>query len=78
MTQVQVIDVRFIPPRERHPMIFRTFDELEPGGAFELVNDHEPKPLFYQFLHERADLFNWNYLQQGPEVWRVRIEKRSE
>lgn len=69
------IDVRTIPPRERHPLIFQTFDELQSGEAFELVNDHEPKPLYYQFLHERADQFNWVYLEQGPGTWRVRIGK---
>lgn len=73
----QVIDVRVIPPRERHPMIFETFDALRPGEAFELVNDHEPKPLYYQFMHERADQFEWAYLESGPDVWRVRIGKRN-
>lgn len=71
----QVIDVRFIPPRERHPMIFETFDLLQPGEAFELVNDHEPRPLYYQFLHERPEQFDWTYLAEGPDVWRVRIGK---
>lgn len=70
------IDVRSIPPRDRHPLIFTTFDGLQPGESFLLVNDHAPKPLYYQFLHERTDQFNWQYLEEGPEVWRVRIEKR--
>ncbi|MGH7648330.1 MAG: DUF2249 domain-containing protein, partial [Gemmatimonadaceae bacterium] len=26
-----VLDVRMIPPREKHPAIFRTFDALERG-----------------------------------------------
>lgn len=69
------IDVRTIPPRERHPLIFQTFDDLQSGEAFELVNDHEPKPLHYQFMHERPDQFNWTYLEEGPETWRVRIGK---
>ncbi len=40
-----------------------------------LVNDHEPRPLYYQFLHERPDQFTWTYLQEGPEEWRVRISR---
>jgi len=72
---VQTIDVRFIAPRERHPLIFQTFDTLTPGDAFLLVNDHEPKPLYYQFLHERAGQFDWETLESGPEVWRVSIRK---
>ena len=71
-----VIDVRTIIPRERHPLIFQTFDNLDEGQAFMLVNDHEPKPLYYQFLHERENQFTWEYLEEGPETWRVRIGKR--
>jgi uncharacterized protein (DUF2249 family) len=70
-----VVDVREIPPRERHPLIFQTFDNLAPGDALILVNDHEPRPLYYQFLHERANQFAWNYLEEGPEVWRVQIAR---
>ena len=70
-----VVDVRTIPPRNRHPLIFQTFDSLEPGAAFILVNDHEPRPLYYQFLHERADQFSWTYLEKGPEIWRAQIFK---
>ena len=40
-------------PRERHPTILSTFDALQPGEALELVNDHDPKPLRYQFEAEK-------------------------
>jgi len=69
------IDVRSIAPRERHPLIFSTFDGLAPGEGLLLVNDHDPKPLFYQFHSESRGEFTWDYLEQGPEVWRVRIGK---
>lgn len=69
------IDVRTIPPRDRHPLIFQKFDALAVGESFELVNDHAPRPLYYQFLHERTDLFAWEYLEEGPETWRVRISR---
>lgn len=74
---MQQIDVRTIIPRERHPLIFQTFDDLQAGQAFELVNDHDPKPLFYQFQAERPGAVDWKYLEEGPETWRVRIEKTS-
>lgn len=70
-----IVDVRQIVPRERHPLIFQTFDGLAAGDAFILVNDHDPKPLYYQFSFERMGQFNWHYLEEGPEVWRVQIEK---
>lgn len=72
-----VVDVRPVAPRDRHPMIFQTFEGLGAGEAFVLVNDHDPKPLYYQFSAERAGQFSWEYLEQGPEVWRVRIGKTA-
>jgi len=72
MKELNVIE---IVPRERHPLIFSTFDELPRGDAFVLVNDHDPKPLYYQFLHEREGLFAWEYIQQGPDLWKVKIKK---
>jgi uncharacterized protein (DUF2249 family) len=69
------IDVRQIPPRDRHPLIFGTFEELTPGDALLLVNDHDPKPLYYQFQAEHAEQFDWEYLENGPDVWQVRIGK---
>ncbi|HET8657060.1 MAG TPA: DUF2249 domain-containing protein [Longimicrobiaceae bacterium] len=70
------LDVRVIPPREKHPTIFRTFDALEPGQSFVLVNDHDPFPLRYQFEAERTGHFGWEYLEKGPQVWRVEISKK--
>lgn len=71
------LDVREISPRERHPLIFQTFDDLQPGTAFVLVNDHDPKPLRYQLAAEREGTFVWDYLESGPETWQVRIGKTS-
>lgn len=69
------IDVRDMIPRERHPLIFATFDELEAGEVMRLVNDHDPKPLYYQLMAERSGEAGWEYLENGPEVWQVRITK---
>jgi len=75
-TDQSIIDVREIVPRERHPKIFATFEALSPGQSFQLVNDHDPKPLRYQFEAEMPDRFTWEYLEQGPETWRVQIGRR--
>lgn len=71
-----VVDVRTIPPRERHPLIFETFEKLAPGEGFMLVNDHDPKPLYYQFEAEHAGSFSWQYQAEGPQEWRVLILKK--
>ncbi|WP_373045363.1 DUF2249 domain-containing protein [Vulgatibacter sp.] len=69
------LDVRPIPPRHKHSTIFETFNALAGGQSFTLVNDHDPKPLYYQFNMEMQGRFEWEYLEEGPEVWRVRIGK---
>ena len=74
-TNGSTLDVTTIVPRERHPLIFDSFDALGTGEAFELVNDHDPKPLRYQLEAERTGGFTWDYLEEGPERWRVRIGK---
>jgi uncharacterized protein (DUF2249 family) len=69
------LDVRSLPPALRHERIFAKFGELAGGESYVLVNDHDPKPLRYQFEAEHAGAFTWEYLERGPEVWRVRIGK---
>ncbi|SFG92681.1 Uncharacterized conserved protein [Halopelagius inordinatus] len=46
------IDVREIPPVNRHPKIHEAFADLDSGESLTLVNDHEPKPLFYEMQAE--------------------------
>ena len=72
------LDVRDILPRNRHPLIFGVFAALPPGEALLLTNDHDPKPLYYQFQAESTGLFSWDYIEQGPERWQVRIGKTAE
>ncbi|MFI5274315.1 MAG: DUF2249 domain-containing protein, partial [Ktedonobacterales bacterium] len=69
------LDVRMLPPAQRHALIFRTFDTLVPGAGFVLVNDHDPKPLYYQLNFEHQGELAWEYIEEGPEVWQVRIGK---
>lgn len=67
------LDVRTEPPSNRHTLIFATYGDLGVDEGFVLVNDHDPKPLYYQFAAEHAGEFSWDYLESGPEVWKVRI-----
>lgn len=75
--QALELDVRRIPPREKHPSIFHALDGLGAGASLTLVNDHDPRPLRYQLTAERPDQFDWEYVAEGPEVWRVRITRRG-
>lgn len=71
----KVVDVRTLPPAQRHEKIFQLVNELTPGGRFVLVNDHDPKPLYYQLEAEYPKQFSWSYLERGPAVWKVEIGK---
>ncbi|MDP4244116.1 MAG: DUF2249 domain-containing protein [Bacteroidota bacterium] len=78
MTAIQPtteLDIRPVPPRDKHPTIFRTFDNLGVGEVLLLINDHDPKPLYYQFGFERANQFEWEYVESGPITWKVHIKK---
>jgi len=67
------LDVRSEVPARRHELIFEHYFALSAGESFLLVNDHDPKPLYYQFAAEHPGEYTWEPVDQGPEVWSVRI-----
>ncbi|HEU5364618.1 MAG TPA: DUF542 domain-containing protein, partial [Hanamia sp.] len=73
-----ILNVTAIEPKLKHPTIFAKFDELKAGESLTIHNDHDPKPLYYQLLGERGNIFTWEYLEQGPKLWRIKISKRPE
>lgn len=70
-----VFDVRSIPGRVKHAQIFQRWLDLPVNEFFVLFNDHDPVPLRYQFEAEFAGAFSWEYLERGPEDFRVKITK---
>jgi uncharacterized protein (DUF2249 family) len=72
---VDKVDVRSLVPAQRHAKIFELVNKLTPGRSFILVNDHDPKPLYYQLEAEHPKQFSWIYIERGPEVWQVEIGK---
>ena len=62
------LDVRDLPPAERHPTIHAAFDDLASGETLTIVNDHEPKPLFYEFQAEVEDFDADGYTVAEPET----------
>jgi uncharacterized protein (DUF2249 family) len=50
--------VRTLAPAERRRQIFATYEALAAGAKFGLVNDHDPKPLSYQFDAEHHGAFS--------------------
>ncbi|WP_375481378.1 DUF2249 domain-containing protein [uncultured Mycobacterium sp.] len=69
------LDVRQLRKPDKHPTIFATYAALPLGESFVLVNNHDPKHLHQEFEADRAGCYHWEYLENGPAVWRIRITK---
>jgi uncharacterized protein (DUF2249 family) len=72
------IDVRIYEKGEKKTVIFKTFEELALGETMELINDHDPRPLYQQFMIKFPEQFEWQYLKQGPEIWQIGITKKQQ
>lgn len=77
-TDSVVFDVREIPCRIKHGQIFQRWLDLPVGQFFVLLNDHDPVPLRYQFEAQFPGAVGWEYLEMGPEEFRVKITKLVE
>ncbi len=71
----RVIDVREINPRVRHTVIFQLFEYLEDVESLQLISDHDPIPLRLQLEAKHRSGCRWTYLEQGPDLWRVRVRR---
>mgnify|MGYP006274772885 FL=1 len=71
------LDLRDVPPADRHPKIHDAFESLESGETLELVNDHEPKPLFYELRAEvpSFDAEGYEVERRGPTEFVARLPK---
>ncbi|HVZ57558.1 MAG TPA: iron-sulfur cluster repair di-iron protein [Chitinophagaceae bacterium] len=75
MENITHLNVSVLEPRLKHSTIFACYDQLAPGASLVIHNDHDPKPLYYQLLGERGNSFQWEYLEQGPEWWQIKITR---
>jgi uncharacterized protein (DUF2249 family)/quercetin dioxygenase-like cupin family protein len=69
------LDVRPLAKPDKHPTIFAAYAALPVGGAFVLINDHDPRHLREEFEAEHPGSFGWEYLSREPRDWRIRITK---
>jgi uncharacterized protein (DUF2249 family) len=72
------LDVRDLPPSDRHPKIHDAFAELASGETLQLVNDHDPKPLFYEMQAEieAFDAEGYEVECRGPDEFVATFPKR--
>lgn len=71
----RTIDMRDIEPRIRHTVIFQLFEHLDAASCLQLIVDHDPRPLRIQLEAKHGGRCRWIYLEQGPDVWRIRLQR---
>jgi len=69
------LDVRQIPHQIRHATVFGALSAIRPGQSMILTAHHDPKPLLDQIADREGGTIAVSYLQQGPEAWRLRLQR---
>lgn len=67
------LDARAVPHALRHATIFGALDSVASGGGMVLVAPHDPLPLLGQIEQRTPGRFAVDYLERGPEAWRLRF-----
>jgi uncharacterized protein (DUF2249 family) len=65
------LDARSIPHAIRHATIFGALETVRPGAGLVLVAPHDPLPLLKQIGERWPDTFSVEYLESGPDAWRL-------
>ncbi len=65
------LDARAIPHAIRHATILGALASLGTGAGMVLVAPHDPVPLLGQIEEAWPGGFTREYLERGPEAWRI-------
>lgn len=72
-----VLDARQVPHNIRHATVFGALDAVRPGAGLELIAPHDPLPLLAQVEERNPGVFEVSYLERGPEVWRIALDRKA-
>ncbi|AEN05256.1 Protein of unknown function DUF2249 [halophilic archaeon DL31] len=72
------LDLREMPPPERHPKIHNAFEALDSGESLVIINDHDPQPLYYEMAAEMPtfDAEAYTVDQVGPQEFVATLPKK--
>ena len=74
----ETLDVRPVEPKYRFDTIMGAYLRLAAGEQLDLTLDHDPSCMYYTLLAEQgAEAFAFDYLERGPEAWRVVVTRRT-
>jgi uncharacterized protein (DUF2249 family)/iron-sulfur cluster repair protein YtfE (RIC family) len=71
------LDARLVPHAIRHATIFGALDAVAPGRGMVLVAPHDPLPLLAQIEQRLPGAFAVDYLERGPEAWRLQFVRSA-
>jgi uncharacterized protein (DUF2249 family) len=71
------LDARAVPHAIRHATVFGALDTVGPGGGLVLIAPHDPLPLLAQVQKRFAGAFAVEYLERGPDRWRLAFVRRT-
>ena len=75
-TSIPELDVVQIPHEIRHGAIHGALSTRDVGDALILIAPHNPLPLLRE-VEARDDTFALEYLQEGPDVWRIKFTRTA-
>jgi uncharacterized protein (DUF2249 family) len=70
-----LIDVRALPPGSCRNAIFQAIHALADDDTLVIAAPHDPVPMREYLGTAHPGEFGWDYLEEGPDVWRVRIRR---
>jgi uncharacterized protein (DUF2249 family) len=65
-----------VPHAIRHATVFGALDAVGAGGGMVLIAPHDPRPLLVQIEQRFPNVFSLEYLERGPEAWRIAFVRR--
>ena len=71
------LDARAIPHAIRHATIFGALEAVGVGGGLMLLAPHDPLPLLSQVGERWPGRFGVEYLERGPDTWRLALTRAS-
>lgn len=79
MSDTVKLDIRPVEPKDRFERIMAAYDALPVNSTLDLTVDHDPKCMYYTLRATHGeDAFRFEYLDAGPEVWRVHVRRLSD
>lgn len=70
-----VLDVRLIPHEVRKGSVLGAVGAVPAGGRLVLLAPHDPVPMLALVDRQYPGSFVAEYLDRGPEQWRVRLSR---